>query len=91
MLPRQAPSLLRRSLGLLERPFSVICPDSSNQCLAEIALGNHWLDFARSEFTQKKKLENPVGLNGGALEWKQAEGLAATGEPGAIVAIVYDM
>lgn len=39
----------------------------------------------------KKNLENPVGLNSGVSEWKRAEGLVATGEPGAIVAIVYDM
>lgn len=46
MQPRLALLLIGRSEGPCGRSHCVIRPDLSNQCLAEAALGNHWLDFA---------------------------------------------
>lgn len=46
MQPRLARLLPGRFVRPAGRSLRVIRPDLSNQCLAEAALGNHWLDFA---------------------------------------------
>lgn len=92
MQPRLALLLPGRSVRPAGRSLYVIRPDLSNQCLAEAALGNHWLDFA-------------MGAGGGfsesvpSLSRSLAKSRSGTsrrisghrGRPESIVAIVYNL